>query len=93
MTPAPASPPCSIEPAMKIAHYAIAAIIGGTYVAAVAIAAPHIPQRAPLDTMPDTILVGTGCGFDKRTIVWVGEEDDISPLFCDAIEAHDIPAH
>lgn len=77
---------------MKIAHYAIAAMIGGTYVAAVAIAAPMIPQRVTPDTMPHTILVGVGCGFDKRTIVWVGEEDDISPLFCDAIDVHDIPA-
>lgn len=76
---------------MKIAPYVIAAILGGTYIAAVAVAIPHIPQPAPNDTMPQTILVGVGCGFDKRTIVWVGEEDDISPLFCDAIDVHEIP--
>lgn len=68
--------------AMIIAAGAVVGIASLT----VALAVRPAPQH---DT---TILVGVGCGFDNRIIVWAGEEDDVWPAMCDRIERHAIYA-
>jgi len=57
-------------------------------IAIACIVGPMIPRYiTPAPSYDDRVLVGVGCGHDRRIVVWAGEEDDIAPLFCDRIEA------
>lgn len=101
MTPALASPLCSIEPAMKNSELR-AVLINPTPPRT-----PFMPLRAHVlcaavmcvsfitgaivfsQSPRDVILVGTGCaGASSIAVAW---EEDAMPV-CAAIDAHNIPA-
>ena len=47
------------------------------------------PRDCAPATPRDQILVGTGCGIDKSTMVaW---EEDQFPTMCDRIDVHNLP--
>lgn len=64
-------------------------VLGALSIPGVAIIVDLLRDAPPAER---TIFVGVGCGFDKRIIVWAGEEDDVWPAMCDTIERHAVYA-